>query len=215
MCVGSSPVTSEITSASTRRARGGGEPPALDRRQVLAHRVHVLDRRAAREQLARDRLEVGHRDALGRAARAGSSRRRRRARAAGRPARGRAASARISCAAASPRLVGHRMAGLDHADAPRRQPVAVARDDEPLERRAGGPVLLDRRAMDAAALPGAHDERAARAAAAAGAPARSRGDRPPRAAAWKLPSEELAAGSSGRGLPPSPPARAPARGSAR
>ena len=57
---GSSPGTSEMRSVTTRgRIGGGGEPAALDRREVLAHRVHLADVGAAGEQRAVDRLLVG------------------------------------------------------------------------------------------------------------------------------------------------------------
>ena len=41
---GSSPGTSEMSEADDRAgARRGGEPAALDRREVLAHAVHLAD----------------------------------------------------------------------------------------------------------------------------------------------------------------------------
>ena len=49
-----------------RRPGGGGQPPALDRREVLAHRVHRADVGAGGEQRAVHRLLVGERDAIGR-----------------------------------------------------------------------------------------------------------------------------------------------------
>ena len=60
ICVGSSPITSEMIERHDRRAGGGGEPATGDRREVLAHRVHFLDRRAALQQAAGQRLELGH-----------------------------------------------------------------------------------------------------------------------------------------------------------
>ena len=51
MTAGSSPGTSEIAKRhDPRRRRRGGEPPALDRREVLSDRVDLADRRAGAQQ---------------------------------------------------------------------------------------------------------------------------------------------------------------------
>ena len=59
------------------------------------------------------------------------------------------------------RFVGHRVAGFDHGDAIGEQPVPVARDHEPVERRVRGPALLDRERHRRRGLARADDERAA------------------------------------------------------
>ena len=63
---GSSLGTSEIISETTARGRRRDrQPAAFDRRQVLAHAVHLADRRAAAQQRAIDRLLVLEGDAGG------------------------------------------------------------------------------------------------------------------------------------------------------
>ena len=67
IAAGSSPGMSEITSVTTRAGRGrGGQPAALDRRQMLADDVHLGDGRAAGAAAPVDRLLVGERHVAGR-----------------------------------------------------------------------------------------------------------------------------------------------------
>ena len=56
---------------------GRGEPPALDRRQMPAHAIHLADRRARLQQRAVDGLLVFEREAVQRRNAAATSRRRR------------------------------------------------------------------------------------------------------------------------------------------
>ena len=59
----SSPGTSEMIRLTTRAgAAATRESAALDRRQMLAHAIHLADMRAAAQQRAIDRLLVGERD---------------------------------------------------------------------------------------------------------------------------------------------------------
>ena len=79
---GSSPGTSEISRVSDAcRVAGRREPAALDRREVLAHAVHLADGRAAREQRLVERLLVAERQASARQRQQRPSRRRRSGRA--------------------------------------------------------------------------------------------------------------------------------------
>src|SRR5258708_7437640 len=125
------------------RPRRRREATSLDEGQVLPHRVHVLDGRTARQEIARQRLEVGHRHAL-------DGKREERGAAAGYQHEKevvlaeRAREGEDIARGVLALLVGHRMARLDDADALGGEPVAVASDDDPLERPIRGPMGLDR-----------------------------------------------------------------------
>jgi hypothetical protein len=119
----------------------GREAAAGDGGEVLAHRVHLADLGAALQQLAGERLELGHRHA--------GRRQRQQARAAAgdedqqqvigaEALRAFEDLARRALAG----LVGDWMTGLDHADALRRQAVLVAGDRDSFDRH--GVVALDR-----------------------------------------------------------------------
>ena len=154
MVAGSSPATSEMARVTrVRRRRGGGEPAALDRREMLAHRIDLADVGARCKQGAGHGLLVSQ-----------SQTRRRQAEQGRRPAGqqkqhqvvrpGRAAPCSRMCRGrlgAGP--VGHRMRRLEDADRPARHRMAVARDDQPFDRAQSGQVSSTVRAMAAAALP--------------------------------------------------------------
>ncbi len=154
---GSSPGTSEIRRLTTSRRMGrGGEPPALDRREMLAHGVHLADVGAGGEQRPVDRLLVVERQARRPAARAAPRRRPRSGRAPDRPAPAPAASARMRAAASRPRRPA--------PDAPPRRSrsraghaMAVAGHHQPFER--ARPVVLDRLRHGGRGLAGAEDDR--------------------------------------------------------
>ncbi len=110
MTAGSSPGTSEIAKVRTRGRRGGGgEAAALDRREVLAHRVDLADRRAAAQECARHRLLVGQGEPRRRQREERRSAARDEARPAGPAAPSPEARSRISCAAVSPGRIGDRV----------------------------------------------------------------------------------------------------------
>ena len=159
MTDGSSPGTSEISSVTTfARMRRGGEPPALDRGQVLAHAIHLGDVGAGFQQRLVDRLLVGQGQPFARDREQGGG------------AAGDQAEHEVVCGqalrhrqdAARGLLAGgvrHRVRRLDHLDPLARQAVAVARDDEAGERT--GPVLLDRLGHRGGGLAGAEHDGAA------------------------------------------------------
>ncbi len=149
---------------------GRGEPPALDRRQMAAHAIHLADRRARLEQRAIDVLLVVEREAV--------RRQREQRGAAARDQRdheivgGEAANHREHAFRGSEAgCIGHRMRGLDDLDSLARHRVAVARDDEPGD--IARPMILERPRHRCRRLAGADDDRAVRRAAAADAAARS------------------------------------------
>ena len=139
--------------------RGGDrEAAALDRRQMLAHAIHLADMRAAAQQRAIDRLLVGERDV------AGGQREQRRA-AAGDEAEheivrpealdefeDRARRPSGPAASGTGWLASTTLMRL------RRRAMAVARDDEALERAA--PMRLDGGGHRGGGLAGADDDRA-------------------------------------------------------
>ena len=132
---GSSPGTSEISRLTTRAGwRRGREPAALDRREVLAHDVHLADVGARGEQRAVDRLLVLEASAPAPAGQAAPRRRPRSGRAPDRPARRRAASSRIRAGGVQAGGIGHRMRRLDDLDPRAGGAVAVAGHDQALER---------------------------------------------------------------------------------
>jgi len=120
-----------------RRFARRREAPALDRGQVLADRVDLLNHRPAAQQLRRHRLQIGHRDAFGR--------QRQQARP---PAREQREQQVVRCQRTHALknlsrpgfagLVGNRVTGFDHADARGRKRVAIAGDREAVERGADG-----------------------------------------------------------------------------
>ena len=135
-----------------RRRSGGGQTPALDRRQVLAHAVHLVDAGAARQQGAVHRLLVGQRDAVRRQRPAAPSRRRR----SGTSTRSSGVRPCTACQdARAPPCAG----GVGHRDARPRRPRCAGRARR--GRSASPPGRTDRpasaprtpRAMAAAALP--------------------------------------------------------------
>jgi hypothetical protein len=134
-----------------------GEASAGDGGEVLAHRVHLADLGAALQQLAGERLDLGHRHA------------RRRQRQQARAAAGDQDQEQVVGAEtlraledlarrALAGLVGDRMAGLDDADALRRQAVLVAGDRDTLDRHRV--VALDRQRHRSRGLAGGGDENA-------------------------------------------------------
>ena len=161
MTAGSSPGTSEIDQRDDPRRRGGrGEPAALDRGEMLAHAVHLGDRRA--------------RCAAARALTACLS-------ASVRPGAGSASSAepppeiRQSTRSSAVRPCDHRQdalaprpapaasgtgwRGLDDLDPPAGHAMAVAGDDQPGQR--ARPVILDRARHGGGGLAGADHDGAA------------------------------------------------------
>jgi len=120
---------------------GGGQPAALDRRQVAAHHVHLGDRRTAAQQCRVDGLLVGQRQALAgrhqqRGAAAGDQRDHQVVRTQAADPLGNAFGG------AQAGGVGHRVRGLDDLDAARRHAMPVPGHDEAFERPAR-PVVLD------------------------------------------------------------------------
>ena len=147
-------------------ARGpgrGGEPAALDAREMLADAVHLVDRGARAQQRPVDALLVGERQAVGRQGEQGRAAARDQgqdqvvlAQAADQveDARGRGAA----------RLVGYGVGGLDHLDPLAGGAVAVAGDDQAGE--LARPVPLQRQPHRGRGLAGPHHD---------GAPARRLG----------------------------------------
>ena len=130
-----------------RRRAVGREAPALDRREVLAHAVHLVDRRAALEQRLVDGLLLLERDA-------GCGQRQQRRAAArdqaqhevvgGEPLR----ELRDALRGTPAGFVGHRVRGFDDFDAARLRLVGgrhmvVARDHQARQRRILGPQRID------------------------------------------------------------------------
>ena len=135
----------------------GSEPAALDRREVLADHIHLADVGATGEKRPVDRLLVREREPLGRQ---GEQRR-----AATRDQ----AQDQIVRSGALGQLedppgcglacgVGDGMRRLDDLDPLAGHGMAVASDDEALERP--GPVFLDRFCHGGGGLAGAEDDRA-------------------------------------------------------
>jgi hypothetical protein len=110
-------VADEQGDDARRRARRG-EAPALDRRQVLANAVHLVDRRTALQQCAVDRLLLfeGHAGRRQREQRRRAARHQADDQVVGREAARELENAR-RCAPAG--LVGHRMRSLHDLDARR------------------------------------------------------------------------------------------------
>src|SRR5271169_1161751 len=138
-----------------RGRRRDRQSPALDRRQVLADGIHFSDMRAAAQQCAIDRLLVLERDP-------GGGERQQRRTAAGKQTQheivrpepldpGENPPSRFA-----PSGVRHRVRRLDHLDMPARHGVAIAGDDEPLDRPR--PVRLDSRRHRSGGLPGTDDD---------------------------------------------------------
>ena len=156
---GSSPGTSEIRRLTTlRRMRGRGQAPALDRREVLAHRVHLRDVGARGEQRAVDRLLVLEREAVRPAARAAPRRRRRSGTAPGRPRPRCSAYSRMRRAAARPAASGTGCAASTTSTLRARHRVAVAGHDQAFDRAAH--VALDRARHRRRGFAGAEHDRA-------------------------------------------------------
>ena len=106
-------------------AAGARQPAALDARQMLAHDVHLADRRAGAQQRAVDLLLLRERNAVDRrdpVRRAAAGQQHQQQIVGGRLRR----QTQRVVGGLQPGLVGHGMAGLDHPDAPRRHAVAVA-----------------------------------------------------------------------------------------
>mmetsp|Transcript_10043 Transcript_10043/g.40906 ORF Transcript_10043/g.40906 Transcript_10043/m.40906 type:complete len:403 (-) Transcript_10043:865-2073(-) len=128
------------------RRTGRRQPPALDRRQVLAHAVHFVDGRAAGEQRPVHRLLVGQ----GQAGRGQAQQRRAAAgdQADDQVVRGQAAGeVQQPLAGGQARGIRHRVRRLGQLDPPRppaARDVAVAGDDEARQRRLRRPGGLQR-----------------------------------------------------------------------
>lgn len=163
-----------------RRGRGGGgEPAALDRRQMPAHAVHFRDGRAALQQRLVDGLLVGEAHAFGgkREKRRAATRNEAKHKVFGSqtPDHGENAFGRFL-----PGGVGDWMARFDHFDPPAGRAVAIARDHQAFERTL--PMILDRLGHRAAGFARADDDGAAFPAGAEDAPAgtfQARPRRPP------------------------------------
>ena len=157
MVAGSSPDDVRNGEGRQPRRRGGGnEPPALDRRQMLTHRIDLADIGARREQGAGHGLLVGQRQAGRRQAEQGGG-------AAGQQEQepivrpGRACQRQnLSCSVFTG-PVRHRVGGLDHADRPARHGMAVARDNQPFE-GAVRPGFLDRSGHGGRGLAGTEND---------------------------------------------------------
>ncbi len=115
-----------------RRVSAFSQAPTLDTGQVLSHAVDLPDIGAAAQQRSRRRLLVGEVDARGRRDPIGR-------RAAGQKHQneivgsGRIGIGKRPLGASQPRLVGDRMPGLDHGDAPGRPSIAVTGDGDAVE----------------------------------------------------------------------------------
>src|SRR6266849_4366499 len=115
-----------------RRRRGRGEAAALDRREVLPHRVDLADRRAGAQQAPRHRLLVGERQPRSRQCQKGRA-----------AARYQAHQLILRAEPASqvkdaprrflPSRVGNRVSRLDNLDVPARNGMAVAGDDDAID----------------------------------------------------------------------------------
>ncbi|MNS82771.1 hypothetical protein D3C72_1165250 [compost metagenome] len=122
-----------------RRRAGQRQPAALERREMLAHAVHLADARAAAQQRLVDRLLVFQRQARGR-------RRQQRRAAAGNQAEYEVIGGQSlhgldhALGGALAGGVGHRMGGFHHLDAPAVRAMAVTRDHQP--RQLALPVRL-------------------------------------------------------------------------
>ncbi len=140
-----------------RRRTGQRQAAALDRRQVLAHAVHLADRRAAFQQRLVDRLFLLQRDAVGRQRQQGRAAARNQAQ---HQVIGAQAAHHVQHAAGgvATGLVRHRMRSLHHLDALAVGAMAVARDDQAAEFAL--PVLLDHAGHRRRALAGPDDQRA-------------------------------------------------------
>ena len=157
IAAGSSPGTSETIRLTTRRGKGrGGEPAALYCRKVPAHGVHLGDVGAAAQQRAHS-PPACPRSGMPSAGSASSAEPppeiRQSTRSSGPAAR---AIASIRAAARMPGGVGHRMRRLDDLDALAGHAVAVAGDDEALERPVPG--LLHRPRHRRRGLAGPEDD---------------------------------------------------------
>ena len=159
MCVGSSPTTSEMMSATTgARLAAARRPPWIaDRclRTVFISRMSAPLFSSCPVSALSSAIEIpgaGSDSRLEPPPEISAS-----SRSSGPSCR---AFLRISAAALSPASIGHRMAGLDHADALRRQAVLVARDRDAVERMTW-PVLLHRERHRGGGLAGGGDEGAA------------------------------------------------------
>ena len=101
------PTTSLSTSVTTlRRRRQARQPAALDRVQVLAHDVDLVDGGAAAQQRVGRLLQVLERDAVGRQASAGPSRRPRSRRRPGRRSSASSSSSTMARVASTPAASG-------------------------------------------------------------------------------------------------------------
>ena len=193
MCVGSSPVTSETMSATTgARLAAASRPPWIaDRclRTVFMSWIGAPERSSSRVVALAGppcaRPSAGSESRLEPPPDSSTSSRSSRVSAFDAPQdflRGFLAG-----------FVGDRMARFDHGDAVGEQPVLVARDDEPVERRFGGPALLDRERHRGGRLARADDERAAFRRLRADARGTSFSGSAAASAAWKLPAGARAA----------------------
>ena len=147
-----------------RRRAHGGQPTALDRGQMLAHAVHLVDGRAAAQQGLGDGLLVLQTQAVG------GQRQQRRA-AAGDQAQHQVVGTQPlgepgdSLRRRQTRSIGHGVCRFCHFDAPGvgfvgRRHMAVASDHQAADRRGPGPQRIDRRCHRAAGLAGTDHQRA-------------------------------------------------------
>ena len=141
-----------------RRRRGHGQAAALDRRKMLAHAVHLGDRRAATQQRRPDLALVVGTNALGR--------KRQQRRPAPRDQAqyqivgGESCDQRHDARRRRPAgFIGHRMSRLDDLDALAGHTVAVRCDHETGQRPAPGPLHGARHGRGG--LPRSYDDRAA------------------------------------------------------
>ena len=147
-----------------RRRRRGGEPPALDRREVFSDRVDLADRRARAQQGLRHPLLVGKpqprcRQGQQRGAAA-------RDKADELVFRSKPLRERQNVAGGLlPRRIGHGVARFDNADALAGDAMAMPGHDKAFERRrlfVGGPRLLEGPRHRRRGLARTHDDRAPR-----------------------------------------------------
>ena len=137
--------------------RGRGQAPALDRGEVLAHRVHLRDVGPGGEERAVDRLLVLEREAVRR-------QREQRRGAAGDQAQHQVTLARLpgiiehAARGGAAGSVRHRMRRLDHLDPGARHRVAVAGHDQAFN--GSGHVGLDRARHRRRGFAGAEHDRA-------------------------------------------------------
>ena len=194
---GSSPGTSEmIKDTILAGAAATRQPAALDRGQMLADAVDLIDVGAAPEQRLVQGLLVVERDPRRRQGKQSRAAARYQAE---REVVGAEALDEIEDPAGRvlPRGVGNGMGGLDHLDPLQRaDAVAIARDDQAGERLVSRPMRFDRAGHRGRGLAGADDDRAARGRREEGSRAQPCRARPPRSRPRTCPAATAALSSA-------------------